>query len=106
MSDYSQIISSKDYINFLPKTSLLDEFPSVGIDPMIHSGQPHIIGTRILASEVFIAQLEKITLDQLLMEYRSMDIKVEKKQLQEAFRFTLESIKRFLDEKKTTKKTG
>lgn len=104
MSDYSQILVSNDFIKFLPKSSLLTEFPHIAIDPLVQGGQPHIKGTRILASEVFIAQLEKISLDKLIMEYKQIDVHVSKEQLQEAFQFTLASISRYLHEKKTSKR--
>lgn len=104
MSDYSQILDSRDYIKFLPKSSLLSEYSHIAIDPLIQGGQPHIKGTRILASEVFIAQLEKISIDKLLLEYKHIGVDVTKDQLREAFKFTLESIARYLNERKTSKR--
>ena len=104
MSDYSQIIDSKDYIQFLPKSNLLSKYKYIAIDPLIHGGHPHIRGTRIVCHEVFIAQMEKISINKLILEYKSMDISVSANQLKEAFEFTLESIRQYIRGKKTAKK--
>lgn len=102
MSDYSQILDTKDYFEFIP-SSIFIKYKYITVDPAIQSGRPHIRGTRVIASDVFVAQMEKITLDQLIIDYKRLGINVTKEQLREAFEFTLESITRYIHGKKAKK---
>lgn len=90
--------------NSLPSiaTKLLNQFPNIAIDPDIHSGWPHIKGTRVLATDILRAQIQGYSLETMIMEFKEMGVKVTKEQLVEACRFTIKWMN-YLDEKKASK---
>ena len=87
---------------FVPN-KLFQQFPNISSDPDIHAGWPVIKGTRILATDIFRAQVRGDSTDELIMQFKEMGIKnVTKNILNEAFRFTLKWMES-LDEKKAKK---
>jgi len=102
MSDYSQLLESREFLQFIP-SSILSKYKYIAIDPSIQGGMPHIKGTRVIVFDVFIAQMEKISLNQLIMEYKNMGTTVTNNQLKEAFEFSLEALSKFIHGKKASK---
>ncbi|KKR31348.1 MAG: hypothetical protein UT63_C0073G0014 [Candidatus Gottesmanbacteria bacterium GW2011_GWC2_39_8] len=89
-------------IPFIPK-KLFSEYPDIVSDLNIHSGWPCIKNTRIKATDIFMAQVLKgYGIEKMVLDFKSMSIKVTKKELEEACRFTIEWL-HALNEKKTTK---
>lgn len=90
--------------NILPFLSrqLFDRFPYITSDPTIHSGWPHIKGTRILASDILRGIIQGYSLETMIMQFKEMGIKVSKEALIEACKFTVEWMY-LLNEKKTSK---
>lgn len=86
---------------FMPK-KLFSEYLSIVSDPDIHSGWPHIKGTRILASDVLRAQIQGYSIEAMLMQFQEMGVYVKKEALTEACRFTIEWM-HSLNEKETPK---
>ena len=83
-------------------TELIDSFSYIAVDPKIRSGWPHIVNTRILATDIFKAQVKGITHESLLADFKDLGVKIDKKALEEAFIFTLRWM-HYLDEKETSK---
>ncbi len=99
----NQILSQEgDLIPSIP-TSLQATFPHIVTDPAIHAGWPHIKGTRILAVDVFRAQVKGYSSTQMIMEFKEMGVSVSEKELDEAFRFTLEWLRDSTHGKKSSK---
>lgn len=98
-----QALFSEGKIPYLPK-ELLEKFSSISTDPKIHSGWPHIKGTRILATHVFRAQVKGYSFESMLRDFRKMDVKLTKIELEEAYRFTIEWL-HYLNEKEGKKRT-
>ena len=65
-------------------------FPHIITDPGIHAGWPHIKGTRILAIDIFRAQVKGYSFNKMLMDFKEMGITVSEIELKEAFKFILE----------------
>lgn len=81
--------------------NLFQQFPNITSDPKIHAGWPVIKGTRILATDIFRAQVEGHSVSELTMQFKEMGIKnISKDILNEAFRFTIKWMNS-LDEKKS-----
>ena len=98
----NQILSPEgDLIPHIP-TKFQAEFPHVVSDPHIHGGWPHIKGTRILAMDIFRAQVKGYSFNKMIMDFKEMGIKVSEQELKEAFRFILEWL-RYVDEKESAK---
>lgn len=90
--------------NTLPFMSkkLFSEYPSIKSDPDIHSGWPHIRGTRILASDVLRAQIQGYSIEAMRMQFQEMGVSVKNEALTEACRFTIEWM-HILNEKEASK---
>jgi uncharacterized protein (DUF433 family) len=90
--------------NLLPSLppSILSRYHFINRDPQIHGGWPHIKGTRILASDIFRAQIQGHSLEDIRMQFMEMGVKVSKEALMEACSFTLEWMFH-LNETSTTK---
>lgn len=83
--------------------NLLQQFPEIVSDPNIHSGWPVIKGTRILATDIFRAQVEEHSAEELILQFKEIGIKhITSNIINEAVRFTLKWMSS-LDEKKSQK---
>jgi len=89
-----------DVIPQLP-IDLQTEFPHIITDQEIHAGWPHIKGTRILAIDIFRAQVKGYSFSKMIMDFKEMGITVSEKELLEAFRFIVEWLR--LDAQKASK---
>ena len=83
--------------------NLITNFSNIICDSDIHSGWPHIKGTRILATDIFRSQVQGYSLNNMIMEFKEMGVLVSKEQLEEAFLFTLEWLRYSLNEEKNSK---
>lgn len=100
--DYAQLIhANKDILRFIPR-GLLSDYKSIATNPEIHGGQPHIKGTRILALDVLLGQLQGYSLDKMILEFKEMGVKVKKDQMIEARQFSIDWL-HSLNEKKAAK---
>ena len=75
------LFPEKKQLPIIPKR-LFSQFPNIVSDPGIHSGWPHIKGTRILAPDIFRAQVQGYSLDKMIMEFSEMGVKITEKQLE------------------------
>lgn len=103
MSLFQAFFQENKLLTAIP-SSLFANFPQITTNPDIHSGLPHIKGTRILATDVFRAQIQGYSFDQMLMEFKEMEVPVSKSQLEQAFSFTVELLHLF-NEKEASKRT-
>lgn len=69
--------------------NLLQKYTNIVVSPQIRSGRPHIQNTRILAVDIFRANVKGYTYDRLIMDFKEMGVKVTKRELEDAFNFTL-----------------
>lgn len=84
-------------------SSLYVKYPHITTDAGVHSGLPHIKNTRILTSDVFRAQIQGYSLNQMLMEFKEIGVPVSKQELEEAIGFTIELLNIF-NEKDSSKR--
>lgn len=103
MKNINQILFSEgDTIPHIP-TKFQTEYPHIVTDPGIHAGWPHIKGSRILATDIFQAQVKRYSYSKMIMDFKDMGITVTEKELYEAFMFTLAWIQNTTDGKETKK---
>lgn len=86
----ANILSYEGKFNLKLPSSFVNRFPNINLDPNIHSGRPHIKGTRVLAADIFKANAIKgYSLGKIRMEFKEMGIDLDEKILDEAISFTL-----------------
>lgn len=85
---------------------LFEDYPNIKIDPKIQGGWPHIKGTRIVATDIFRAQVAGNSLQKMIMEFREMGSTVTEEQLEEAFRFTLAWLSYTINDGEKTQQTS
>ncbi len=81
---------------------LFHRYPAISSDLKIHSGYPHIKGTRILVLDIFRALMKGTSLNSISKEFKSMNITVKRESLEEAYRFTVDWL-HYLNEKEISK---
>lgn len=89
----------------LPKvipSYLFKRYTRIASDPDIHSGWPHIRGTRVLTSDVFKNWLQFNQIDRLAKEYKSIGAKVSDNDLNQALEFMIAWMSINLNETKKT----
>ena len=101
MSIANVLFPTGKYEANLHVNNIFSKYPNVVSDYKIHSGWPHIKGTRILASDIFRAVAKGSTYNDLIMDFKQMDISVSKGALEEAVRFTIDLL-HYFNEKKTS----
>lgn len=97
-----QILTFQGNLPPVPKKLLLD-YPNIAINPEIHSGLPHIKGTRILAFDIFRSQVKGHSINSMILDFKTMGVIVSEKQLEEAVRFTLDWLHDIIHGQKTSK---
>lgn len=86
----------------IPK-KLIRSYPAIAISPRIRSGWPHIKNTRILATDIFRAQVKGSTYATLLEDFRGMGVKINKEAFEQAYGFTIEWLNYLYNAKKGSK---
>lgn len=89
MTSLNALFNEGENLPSIPN-KLLRSFTFISTDPKIRSGWPHIKNTRILATDIFKAQVRGITVESMVKDFKSMGIKINREALEEAYKFTLE----------------
>lgn len=84
-------------------SSLFKKYNRISSDNEIHSGWPHIKGTRILTSEVFRNWAEYKYPEQMVKQYKAVGVRVSTNDLNQAFRFMIAWMHKELNESKRSK---
>lgn len=100
MSLHQYLIPEGKFPQNIPN-SLFLKFNKISTDPQVHSGWPHIKGTRILASDVLRSFIQYEELGQLIKEYRKMGAHVSSGDLDQALRFMIAWMNLDLNETKS-----
>ena len=85
----------------IPK-KIIESYPYIVIDQSVNSGWPHIKNTRILATDIFKAQVKGYSYNSLIEDFKSMGVQINKKALEQAYMFTIEWL-HYLNAKKNSR---
>lgn len=72
------------------KRNLISKYPDISTDPAIQGGWPIIKSTRVLAFDIFRARIKGYSSQDIIMQFKEMDVHLTLEQLNQAFSFTLE----------------